>query len=278
MANDWDQWNRPQQVPQQRGPGSTSRASWGHQGSAAQRPPSTPPQWQQPDRDDPGSYPRPRYESRPQQPPPRAAYQQPRFDPQDRYQPPPQRPQFSAQPQYQAPHQPPYRPQSAPPPRQKHTGRNIALGALGSFVLIIVIAIAASSGRSTTAGTSAAQAVAAQSAPEAPASTAPSGTTSQMQALAAAQDYLSDGQGFSRQGLIDQLDSSYGDSFSTADATWAVDHSGASWDDQAVVCAKGYMSDGQGFSREGLIEQMTSSYGSKFSQAQAEYAANKVGL
>jgi hypothetical protein len=122
------------------------------------------------------------------------------------------------------------------------------------------------------------------SSPSAPASAAgpapggAAGTASQMQALAAAESYLGDGQGFSRQGLIDQLDSSSGNSFSVADATWAVDHSDANWDGQAVDCAKGYMGDGQGFSRQGLIQQMTSAYGSKFTEAQAEYAANAVGL
>jgi hypothetical protein len=115
-------------------------------------------------------------------------------------------------------------------------------------------------------------------APPAPPSSGPAGTASQMQALAAAGNYLGDGQGFSRQGLIDQLDSSFGSNFSVADATWAVDHSDANWDDQAVDCAKGYMGDGQGFSRQGLIQQMTSAYGNKFTEAQAEYAANAVGL
>jgi hypothetical protein len=112
----------------------------------------------------------------------------------------------------------------------------------------------------------------------APASTASAGTVSELEALTAAQNYLSDGEGFSRQGLIDQLDSPDGNSFSVADATWAVDHSDANWDDQAVDCAKGYMSDGEGFSRDGLIQQMTSAYGNKFTEAQAEYAANAVGL
>ena len=112
----------------------------------------------------------------------------------------------------------------------------------------------------------------------APSSTAPGGTASQAQALAAAEGYLGDGQGFSRQGLIDQLDSPSGNSFSVADATWAVDHSDANWNAQAVDCAKGYVNDGQGFSRQGLIDQMTSAYGNKFTEAQAEYAANAVGL
>jgi hypothetical protein len=38
------------------------------------------------------------------------------------------------------------------------------------------------------------------------------------------------------------------------------------------------MSLGEGFSRASLIQQLTSSYGSGFTEAQAEYAANKVGL
>jgi hypothetical protein len=119
----------------------------------------------------------------------------------------------------------------------------------------------------------------ATSQPAAPAPAAPAGpTASQQQALDAAQGYLSDGQGFSRAGLISQLTSKYGNGFSTTDATWAVDHSGANWDAQAVTSAKNYMSDGQGFSRSSLIDQLTSPYGSQFTYAQAEYAANQVGL
>lgn len=108
--------------------------------------------------------------------------------------------------------------------------------------------------------------------------TAPKISTAHQQALTSAKNYLSDGQGFSRNGLIQQLTSSYGDGFSTADATWAVDHADADWNAQAVISAKSYMSDGQGFSRQGLIDQLTSSYGSGFTQAQAVYAANSVGL
>ena len=119
-------------------------------------------------------------------------------------------------------------------------------------------------------------------APQAPASQAPAApagpTTSQQQALTSAQGYLSDGQGFSRAGLIQQLSSSAGEGFSVADATWAVDHSGADWYQQAVISAKGYMSDGEGFSRQGLIDQLTSSAGEGFTYAQAVYAVNQVGL
>jgi Host cell surface-exposed lipoprotein len=112
------------------------------------------------------------------------------------------------------------------------------------------------------------------SAPAAPAGP----TASQQQALDSAQSYLSDGQGFSRAGLIKQLTSKYGEGFSQADATWAVDHSGADWDAQAVMSAKCYMSDGQGFSRASLIDQLTSPYGEQFTYAQAVYAVNQVGL
>lgn len=151
------------------------------------------------------------------------------------------------------------------------------LGCGGAAAVLIVIAVIAShsSGNSPSAGQPQPAAPAASSAP---ADTRPAGSTSELQALAAAETYLGDGQGFSRQGLIDQLDSSFGNSFSVADATWGVDHSDANWNDQAVDCAKAYMSDGQGFSRQGLVQQMTSAYGNKFTEAQAEYAANAVGL
>lgn len=115
-------------------------------------------------------------------------------------------------------------------------------------------------------------------APASKAPAAPAISASQQQALDSAKSYLSDGQGFSRDGLIKQLSSAYGEKFSTADATWAVDHSGADWKAQAVLSAKSYMADGQGFSRSGLIDQLTSQYGEGFTYAQASYAATTVGL
>ena len=48
------------------------------------------------------------------------------------------------------------------------------------------------------------------------------------------------------------------------------------WDAQAVVAAQGYLGDGEGFTRSSLIQQLTSSYGAGFTEAQAEYAVNKV--
>jgi hypothetical protein len=241
------------------------------------RPAATPPQWgqQAPPRQD-GTRPAPQYQREPRP--------QPVFQP-AAYLTQPQPPRAQYTPPQQAWQQQPYTPpqqqyQGAPSPRRKrHTGRK-ALGALAALgAAIIVIAVATNSGSSGTSSTlSAAPGTPAQAPASAPASTAPAGTASELQALAAAQGYLSDGQGFSQQGLIDQLDSPDGSNFPVADATWAVDHSGANWDDQAVDSAKGYMSDGEGFSREGLIQQMTSADGDQFTQAQATYAANAVGL
>jgi hypothetical protein len=249
-------------------------------------PPAVPPEFggpEQPDRGAPQPYTR-QYVA----PPP-----QPQFTPQ---------PQYTAPPGYQpsyppGPQQPPYQqyaPQPPQPPKRKrHTGRKVFGGLVGLIAVIIVISVAENSGHGATSTLSAgagtrtqtaapaakgASQAPAQTPASAPANTAPAGTTSELQALAAAEDYLSDGQGFSRQGLIGQLDSPDGDNFSVADATWGVEHSDANWDGQAVDSAKGYMSDGEGFSREGLIQQMTSSYGDQFTEAQAEYAANAVGL
>jgi hypothetical protein len=262
------------------------QGDYGQQQDPRFRPAAIPPQWQQqaPPRQD---------STRPAQP----QYQQstqPTFTPgyRDAAQPP--RPHYPPQPAWQ---QQPYAQQQyqpgPPPQRNRHAGRKIFGAVAGVAAAIIVIAVAANSGHGTTSTLSAgpgtqtqtaapaaqgASQTSAQTPGGAPANTGPAGTTSELQALAAAQDYLSDGQGFSREGLIDQLDSSSGDSFSVADATWGVDHSGANWDDQAVDCAKGYMSDGQGFSRQGLIQQMTSADGDQFTETQAEYAANAVGL
>ena len=81
-----------------------------------------------------------------------------------------------------------------------------------------------------------------------------------------------------RPAFISQLSSSYGNGFSTSLATYAVDHVTVNWWHQAVIAAKGYMTDGEGFSYQGLVDQLDSPYGSQFTVAQAEYAARKVGL
>lgn len=165
----------------------------------------------------------------------------------------------------------------------------ITLGVAGGITaLFIGIGAAGGSSHATTVPAP----VVTHSAPAAPASKAPATKTpaqpaqpaqpttsvSQQQALSSAQGYLSDGQGFSRLGLISQLSSPSGDKFSVADATWAVDHTNTDWNAQAVISAKGYMSDGQGFSRSGLISQLDSPSGDNFTYAQASQAATAVGL
>jgi hypothetical protein len=101
-------------------------------------------------------------------------------------------------------------------------------------------------------------------------------STSKQNALEAAESYLS-WTNFSRQGLIDQLSSEYGNGFSVADATWAVDQLDEDWSAQAVGAAESYL-DLTSFSCSGLIEQLSSEYGSQFTDAQARHAATAVGL
>ena len=101
-------------------------------------------------------------------------------------------------------------------------------------------------------------------------------TGAQQQAVDAAEGYLTDGQGFSDLGLLGQLTSSYGDGFSQSDAEFAINDLNPNWDQQAVDAGQGYLSEGQGFSEQGLLQQLTSSAGSGFTQAQAEYAISSL--
>jgi hypothetical protein len=105
-------------------------------------------------------------------------------------------------------------------------------------------------------------------------------TTSQENAVKEAQSYLNS-MAFSRQGLIDQLTSEYGSQFSLTDAEFAVAYieknPGVNWNSQAEKSAKEYLAS-QSFSCNGLIDQLSSDYGSKFTQAQATYGATQVGL
>jgi hypothetical protein len=97
-------------------------------------------------------------------------------------------------------------------------------------------------------------------------------TGGQQQAVDSAESYLSEGQGFSKQGLLNQLTSSFGEAFSKSDAEFAIKYLKPSWDKQAVDSANGYLSEGQGFSEQGLLQQLTAAAGEGFTQAQGEYA------
>jgi hypothetical protein len=178
------------------------------------------------------------------------------------------------------------------PTRQKRKpwpSRHKVLTGLIAFGALVVIALASASNKpSTTASDTAAvgssgspsaavSSAAASSVPSTPAAPAsPSMTGAQQQAVDSAEGYLSEGQGFSKQGLLSQLTSSFGEGFSKSDAEFAIKYLKPNWDQQAVDSAKGYLGDGQGFSRSSLIQQLTSSYGAGFTEAQAEYAVNKV--
>jgi Host cell surface-exposed lipoprotein len=186
--------------------------------------------------------------------------------------------------------QPPGMPPQRQPKRKPWPARHKVLTgllAVGALIVIIVAASAsnkpstpvadtgaAASSASPSAAASSAAASTAPSTPTAPAG--PSMTSAQQQAVDSAQSYLSEGQGFSEQGLLSQLTSSSGEGFLTPDAEFAIHYLNPNWDQQAVDAANGYLSEGQGFSEQGLIQQLTSSAGNGFTQSQADYAINHV--
>ncbi|MCS6192147.1 Ltp family lipoprotein [Shewanella baltica] len=100
-------------------------------------------------------------------------------------------------------------------------------------------------------------------------------TGPQKNAVRSAKSYLSM-QGFSRDGLIDQLSSEYGEGYSVSDATIAVDSLNVDWNKNAVKSAKQYLNM-QGFSCKGLIEQLSSDAGDKYTESQATYGAEQAG-
>lgn len=151
-------------------------------------------------------------------------------------------------------------------------------------MLIVIIANAVSGGNNNSPASSSTSQPAAATNPApssslaSPSPAAPQYTVAQQQAIDAAQSYLSEGQGFSYAGLIQQLDSPDGNGFTTADATVAVNSLTVNWNQQAVEAAKGYMQTEPGWSACSLVQQLDSPDGSQFTQAQAEYAVGQVGL
>lgn len=97
----------------------------------------------------------------------------------------------------------------------------------------------------------------------------PSETVGQRNARNKAQQYLSTS-AFSYSGLIEQLEY---EGFSTKEATYGADNSGADWYEQAALKAEQYM-DTSSFSRSGLIEQLEYE---GFTRTQAEHGADAVG-
>ena len=99
-------------------------------------------------------------------------------------------------------------------------------------------------------------------------------TPSQTNAVRSAESYL-DFSGFSRQGLIDQLSSEFGEQFPLDDATFAVDSLGVDWTAQAVRSANSYL-DFSGFSRQGLIDQLSSEFGDQYTTEEATRAVDSI--
>ena len=75
--------------------------------------------------------------------------------------------------------------------------------------------------------------------------------TSNIEALKSAESYLRSS-AFSYTGLIEQLEY---EGFSNEDATYAADHCGADWKEQAVKSAESYLKYSS-FSKSGLIDQL----------------------
>lgn len=100
-------------------------------------------------------------------------------------------------------------------------------------------------------------------------------TGPQRNAVRSAEQYISFS-GFSRDGLINQLSSSYGDNYAKSDATAAVDSLNVDWNEQAARSAKQYL-DISGFSCQGLIDQLSSDAGDKYTRSQAAYGAKQAG-
>lgn len=120
------------------------------------------------------------------------------------------------------------------------------------------------------------------------------------QAVQSAKTYLQMG-GFSRAGLIQQLTSKAGEQYTRAQARYAVNHvglgssSGAGTKDKpadsksseaaasitvaqenAIKSAQSYLSMGTGFSRAGLIDQLSSKAGEGFKKADAVFAVDHI--
>jgi hypothetical protein len=148
------------------------------------------------------------------------------------------------------------------------TGMKIGLG-VGAAVLGL-IALGSIGNSDNTSASSSRTAPASRTVVVTPTTTQSGFTPAQDNAIAKAESYL-DYTAFSRKGLIEQLEFSQ---FSTADATFAVEHLEANgsvdWNEQAVKKAKSYL-EYTSFSLQGLVEQLEFS---GFTPAQAQYGAN----
>lgn len=98
---------------------------------------------------------------------------------------------------------------------------------------------------------------------------APVYTLAQQNVIKKAQSYLKFS-GFSRQGLIEQLEY---EGFTPDDSTFGADNAGADWNAEAAEKAASYLKF-SAFSRDGLYEQMAYE---KFSDSEIQFALTSVG-
>lgn len=153
-------------------------------------------------------------------------------------------------------------------------GAKIALGIGGAILALVVLGAIGgndekTSSPSSDSGPTTGTLAVAPSAPSAPIAT-PDFAPAQRNAIEKAESYL-DYTGFSKRGLIKQLEF---DQFSTADATFAVEHleatGGVNWNEQAVKKAKSYL-DFTSFSPSGLVNQLEFD---GFTPSEAQYGAD----
>jgi hypothetical protein len=119
-------------------------------------------------------------------------------------------------------------------------------------------------------GTGAAQAAPCGPEPLSPVGQLPLSPASQQNAVRAAQEHLAV-EAYSRKSLIDQL---VYESYSTEDATYAVDSLTTDWSQQAAKAAKEHLAI-EAYSRGGLVDQLVYE---GFTSAQAQYGVAAVGL
>lgn len=102
-----------------------------------------------------------------------------------------------------------------------------------------------------------------------------SATSEQKNALASAETYAKD-MHMSKQAVYEQLTSSYGGKFKANDAKYAMDNlKDVNWNENALKSAKTYYKD-MHMSKDAVKEQLTSSYGDKFTNDEATYAVNHL--
>lgn len=152
-------------------------------------------------------------------------------------------------------------------------GMKIGLGVGAVVLALVAIGNIGSSDKTSSSSSSTASTTrtvdVAPTTTEPPAAVETGFTPAQDNAIAKAESYLGYTT-FSKQGLIKQLEY---DQFSTADATFAVEHieanGGVDWNEQAVKKAKSYLGY-TSFSQSALVDQLTYD---GFTPSQAQYGA-----